>query len=105
MNHMKESPEFWDQVFQVIVAHKEQGISASLATGMAILRGKYNGGGWTKTLFDGAMCALFAWFVKDLLTLLSLNQDFAYLASVFIGYVGVDGLSKLIKGKAGLNND
>lgn len=105
MNHMKESPEFWDQVFQVIVAHKEQGISASLATGMAILRGKYNGGGWIKTLFDGAMCALFAWFVKDLLTLLSLNPDFAYLASVFIGYVGVDGLSKLIKGKAGLNND
>ncbi len=49
MNHMKQTPEFWDQVFQVIAAHKEQGISASLATG----RGKYNGGGWKKTLFDG----------------------------------------------------
>ncbi len=104
MNHMK-TPEFWDQVFQVIAAHKEQGISAALATGMAILRGKYNGGGWWKTLFDGAMCALFAWFVKDLLTLLGLNHELAYLASVFIGYVGVDGLSKLIKGKAGLKND
>ncbi|HFT1478594.1 TPA: phage holin family protein, partial [Providencia stuartii] len=42
---MKENPEFWDNVFQIIAAHKEQGISASLATGMAILRGKYNGGG------------------------------------------------------------
>ncbi|MBI6467374.1 phage holin, lambda family, partial [Proteus mirabilis] len=39
MNQMKETPEFWDQVFQVIAAHKEQGISAALATGMAILRG------------------------------------------------------------------
>lgn len=105
MNHMKETPEFWDQVFQIIASHKEQGISASLATGMAILRGKYNGGGWRKTLFDGAMCALFAWFVKDLLTLLGLNHELAYLASVFIGYVGVDGLSKLIKGKAGLKSE
>ncbi|MER5091323.1 phage holin family protein, partial [Providencia stuartii] len=54
---------------------------------------------------DGAMCALFAWFVKDLLTLLGLNHELAYLASVFIGYVGVDGLSKIIKGRAGVNND
>lgn len=105
MDYMKENPEFWDNVFQIIAAHKEQGISASLATGMAILRGKYNGGGWKKTLFDGAMCALFAWFVKDLLTLLGLNHELAYLASVFIGYVGVDGLSRIIKGRAGVNND
>ena len=40
MDHMKETPEFWDQVFQAIDAHKEQGISATLATSMAILRGK-----------------------------------------------------------------
>lgn len=102
---MKETPEFWDQIFQILSEHREQGISATLAAAMAVMRGKYNGGGWKKTLFDGAICALFAWFVKDILTLIGVNHEFAYLASVFIGYIGVDALSKIIKGKVGVNND
>ena len=102
---MKENPDFWDQIINLISMNKEQGIFAALAGSVAVLRGRYNGGGWKKTLFDGLMCAIFAWFVKDLLTLLGLNHDLAYLTSVFIGYIGVDTLSKIIKGKTGVNND
>lgn len=47
---MKENPDLWEQVFIVLSSMKEQGISASLAGGMAILRGLYNGGGWKKPL-------------------------------------------------------
>ncbi|MEM8348602.1 phage holin family protein, partial [Morganella morganii] len=43
--------------------------------------------------------------MKDLLALLGLNPDLAYLTSVFIGYIGVDALSKIIKGKAGVRDD
>ena len=102
---MKENPDFWDQNINLISMNKEQGIFAALAGSVAVLRGRYNGGGWKKTLFDGLMCAIFAWFVKDLLTLLGLNHDLAYLTSGFIGYIGVDTLSKIIKGKAGVNNE
>lgn len=101
---MKENPDLWEQVFIVLSSMKEQGISTSLAGGMAILRGLYNGGGWKKTSIDGLMCAMFAWFVKDILILFNINHEFAYLASVFIGYVGVDSVSKLLKGRAGVKN-
>ncbi len=101
---MKENPDLWEQIFIVLFSMKEQGISASLAGGMAILRGLYNGGGWKKTSIDGLMCAMFAWFIKDILILFNINHEFAYLASVFIGYVGVDSVSKLLKGRAGVKN-
>lgn len=102
---MKENPDLWEQILNCIYSVREQGISASLAGGMAILRGLYNGGGWKKTSIDGIMCAVFAWFVKDILILFNINHEFAYVASVFIGYIGVDTVSKIIKGKAGLKND
>ena len=102
---MKENPDVWDQVLMYLSQYKDQGIFAALAGSVAILRGRYKGGGWKKTIFDGLMCAIFAWFVKDLLALLGLNPDLAYLTSVFIGYIGVDALSKIIKGKAGVSDD
>lgn len=102
---MKENPDVWDQVLMYLSQYKDQGIFAALAGSVAILRGRYNGRGWKKTIFDGLMCAIFAWFVKDLLALLGLNPDLAYLTSVFIGYIGVDALSKIIKGKAGVSDD
>ncbi|MTC24911.1 MULTISPECIES: phage holin, lambda family [unclassified Providencia] len=105
MNHMKETPEFWEQVFSHLSQYKEQGAAAGLAGTVAILRGMYNGGGWKKTLLDGALCAFFGWFAKDLLAAMGMNPEFAYFTSVLIGYWGVETLSKMIKGKAGVNND
>ena len=44
-----------------ILAAKEQGIGAILAFAMAYLRGRYNGGAFTKTMsIDATMCAIIA---------------------------------------------
>ena len=39
---------------------QEQGIGAILAFAMAYLRGRYNGGAFTKTVIDATMCAIIA---------------------------------------------
>lgn len=105
MNHMKETPEFWEQVFSYLSQYKDQGAFAGLAGTVAILRGRYNGGGWEKILLDGFLCAVMGWFAKDLLAFMRMDPDFAYLTSVMIGYWGAEKISKIIKGKAGVKND
>ena len=80
-----------------LLAAKEQGIGAMLAFGMAYLRGRYNGRPVVKTLIDALMCAMIAWFVRDLLDFIGLSTNLAYIASVFIGYIGTDSIGSLIK--------
>ncbi|WP_039058132.1 phage holin, lambda family [Enterobacter sp. Bisph1] len=65
-------------------------IGAMLAFAMAHLRGRYNGGPIVKTLIDATMCAMIAWFARDLLDLFGMAKNLTYIASVFIGYVGTD---------------
>ena len=48
-------PEKHD-LLAAILAAKEQGIRAILAFAMAYLRGRYNGGAFTKTVIDATMC-------------------------------------------------
>ena len=52
-------PEKHD-LLAAILAAKEQGIGATLAFAMAYLRGRYNGGAFTKTAIDATMCAIIA---------------------------------------------
>ena len=53
-------PEKHD-LLAAILAAKEQGIGAILAfCEMAYLRGRYNGGAFTKTVIDATMCAIIA---------------------------------------------
>ena len=73
-----------------ILAAKEQGIGAILAFAMAYLRGRYNGGAFTKTVIDATMCAIIAWFIRDLLDFM--DVAIAYITSVFIGYIGTDSI-------------
>lgn len=80
-----------------LMAAKDQGIGAILAFAMAYLRGRYNGGAFTKTVIDAMMCAIIAWFVRDLLDFAGLSSNLAYIASVFIGYIGTDSIGALIK--------
>ncbi|HDV5192297.1 phage holin, lambda family [Salmonella enterica subsp. enterica serovar 1,4,[5],12:i:-] len=89
-------PEKHD-LLSAIMAAKEQGIGAILAFAMAYLRGRYNGGAFTKTVIDAMMCAIIAWFVRDLLDFFGLTSNLAYIASVFIGYIGTDSIGSLIK--------
>ena len=51
-------PEKHD-LLAAILAAKEQGIGAILAFAM-YLRGRYNGGAFTKTVIDATMCAIIA---------------------------------------------
>ena len=88
-------PEKHD-LLAAILAAKEQGIGAILAFAMAYLRGRYNGGAFTKTVI-ATMCAIIAWFIRDLLDFAGLSSNLAYITSVFIGYIGTDSIGSLIK--------
>ena len=43
------------------------------------------------------MCAIIAWFIRDLLDFAGLSSNLAYITSVFIGYIGTDSIGSLIK--------
>ena len=68
---------------------------AILAFAMAYLRGRYNGGAFTKTVIDATMCAIIAQFIRDLLDFAGLSSNLAYITSVFIGYIGTDSIGSL----------
>ena len=87
-------PEKHD-LLAAILAAKEQGIRAILAFAMAYLRGRYNGGAFTKTVIDATMCAIIALFIRDLLDFAGLSSN--HITSVFIGYIGTDSIGSLIK--------
>ncbi|EIC82097.1 phage holin, lambda family [Serratia sp. M24T3] len=80
-----------------LMAAKEQGIGAVLAFLMAYLRGRYNGGKFWKIIVDALMCAMIAWFVRDALNFFGLSTNLAYIASVFIGYLGTDYFGGLLR--------
>ncbi|MCC8382057.1 phage holin, lambda family [Xenorhabdus sp. PB30.3] len=106
---MKENPDIWAHLCDWLVSIKEQGIGAVLAGTMAFLRGRYNGVGWLKVSIDAFICAMFAWFIRDVLTLFGLNPDLAYIGSVIIGYLGTDFIGQLLRKvaekRAGVSSD
>ena len=67
------------------------------AFAMAYLRGRYNGGAFTKTVIDATMCAIIAQFIRDLPDFAGLSSNLAYITSVFIGYIGTDSIGSVIK--------
>ncbi|WP_416777590.1 phage holin, lambda family [Xenorhabdus budapestensis] len=94
---MKENLDIWVYLGDWFISIKEQGIGAVLAGTMAFFRGRYNGVGWLKVSIDSCMCAMFAWFIRDVLNLLGLNPDLAYIGSVVIGYLGTDFIGQLLR--------
>ena len=91
-------PEKRDHQPAAILAAKEQGIGAILAFQPAYLKtGLYNGGAFTKTVIDATMCAIIAWFIRDLLDFAGLSSNLA-CKGVFIGYISsTDSIGSLIK--------
>ena len=87
-------PEKHD-LLAAILAAKEQGIGAILAFAMAYLRGRYNGGAFTKTVIDATMCAIIAWVIRDLLDFAGLSSNLAFVTGVFIDYASV--LTRLVR--------
>ena len=88
-------PEKHD-LLAAILAAKEQGIGAILAFAMAYLRGRYNGGAFTKNS-NRRNDVRHTLFIRDLLTFAGLSSNLAYITSVFIGYIGTDSIGSLIK--------
>ncbi|WP_081375717.1 phage holin, lambda family [Serratia fonticola] len=103
-----KSPDVWAAIIAWVVSVKEEGVAGALAGVMAYLRGRYNGDGVARSLFDALMCAVFGWFVKDGLALFGVGDEWAYFASVIIGYLGTryfgDRLKDLADRKTGANN-
>ena len=79
-------------VLAAILAAKEQGIEVILAFAMAYLRGRYNGGAFTKTVIDATMCAIIAGSFVTLLDFAGLSSNLAYITSVFISYISTDSI-------------
>ena len=80
-----------------ILAAKERGASGqSCVLAMAYLRGRYNGGAFTKTVIDATMAplspSLFVTF-----DFAGLSSNLAYITSVSDGYIGTDPIGSLIK--------
>ena len=52
-----------------------------------------------KTVIDATMCAIIAWFIRDLLDFAGLSsRSWAFFPNgVFIGYIGTDSIGSLIK--------
>ncbi|MBS9427856.1 phage holin, lambda family [Photorhabdus akhurstii] len=106
---MKNQPDIFFQLWEWLLSVREQGIGAALAAAMAYLRGRYNGGKFWTTIMDAIMCAMIAWFIRDVLDFFGMSTDLAYIGSVIIGYLGTDFFGQLMRGtlnnKAGIKNE
>lgn len=94
---MHNSPDVWTLIVTWVAEHKGELVSALIAAVMALLRGWYAGGGRTQRMLDAAMCSIIAWFLKDILVLLNIDQGWAMVSSVFIGYLGTDYIGSVLK--------
>ena len=89
-------PEKKHDYLAAILAAKNKA-SGNPCVAMALLRGRYNGGAFTKTtVIDTTMCAIIAQFIRDLLDFAGLSSNLAYITSVFIGYISTDSIGSLI---------
>ena len=61
------------------------------------LRGRYNGGAFTKTVIDCNDVRHYRWLDRDLLDFAGLSPAVAYITSVFIDHIGTDSIGSLIK--------
>ena len=87
-------PEKHDLLAAILGAGTRHRGNPALAT--AYLRGRYNGGAFTKTVIDATMCAIIAQFIVTS-DFAGLSSNLAYITSVFIGYIGTDSIGSLIK--------
>ena len=83
-------PEKHDLLAAILAARQASGQSYAFA--MAYLRGRYNGGAFTKTVIDATMCAIIAWFIRDLLDFAGLSSNLAYITACLSATSGTDSI-------------
>ena len=85
-----------DLLAAILGVAKEQGIGAILAFAMAYLRGRYNGGAFTKTVIDATMCAIIALCLfVTFPDFAGLSSNLAYITSVCLSATSV--LTRLVR--------
>ncbi|QBB13727.1 hypothetical protein EVK84_14865 [Edwardsiella piscicida] len=57
---------------------------------------------WWRRIIEAGMCAIFAFYIKDGLSLAGLDPSWASLGSVFIGFLGVDFIRQIADKRAGI---
>lgn len=70
---------------------------------MAILRCIYQEETIKKTLAEGCMCAFAAFCISEILLALEWETELALPASVFLGYIGIASVLKIIKFRMGIS--
>ena len=75
--------ENYDLLAAILFAAKEQGIGAILAFAMAYLRGRYNGGAFTKTVTTQRCAPLSPSSFRDLLDFAGLSKICLYNERVY----------------------
>ncbi|ELM3659698.1 phage holin, lambda family [Edwardsiella piscicida] len=100
---MDKNPDVWAAFFAWFAAHRSEIGYASLASLMTLLRGAYTGRQpWWRRIIEAGMCAIFAFYIKDGLSLAGLDPSWASLGSVFIGFLGVDFIRQIADKRAGI---
>ncbi|MBJ2066130.1 phage holin, lambda family [Serratia odorifera] len=80
-----------------VCEYLQSAMNAILAGSMALLQGAYKNVAVRRRLLNAGMCALLAWTVRDALSLVGWELQWANIASVLIGFLGADYISGLIK--------
>ncbi|MEC5321182.1 phage holin, lambda family [Brenneria populi subsp. brevivirga] len=97
-----KNPDLWAQIIAWFTAwftaHKEEAGYSAAAAIMALLRGAYVGqNSWSRRLLDAAMCSLVAYYINDGLAALGWDSSWASIGSVFIGFLGIDYISSILR--------
>ena len=90
-------PEKHDLLWRNFSRQRNEHQAKSCVCKLAYLRGRYNGGAFTKAVIDATMCAIIADSFVTFKLRRTLSSNLAYITSVFIGYIGTDSIGSLIK--------
>lgn len=75
----------------------EPDISVAAATGMmALLRSCQQGKSFLSMLLDSCICAFLAFYLRDALGLCGVDQDWAMIIGVVMGYLGTEFIRTLV---------
>ncbi|EEQ2458692.1 phage holin, lambda family [Escherichia marmotae] len=90
-----KSPGFWMSLLAWFRA--EPDVSVAAATGlMALLRSCQQGKSLRAMLLDSCICAFLAFYLRDALGLCGVDQDWAMILGVVLGYLGTEFIRTLL---------
>lgn len=89
INHMR--------ILSWIMFHNEQIIDVILTSLMLFLRGFFRKTPLREIFLDAMICALWSWYMKDLLVIFMQDGALSPLVCMALGYMGSNTAAKLLK--------